>query len=139
MKVVELSVNALIPYEFNNKIHTEESVNRVANSIREFGWTQPIVVDDNNVIVAGHGRYLAAKKLGLEKVPTYRVKDLTEGSSKHRYLMPLDDEIRKRIAPLARPYPKRAASVETARSPLQAKGGGAVPTAALHTEKVDAP
>jgi len=54
MKIIEKKVEELIPYEFNNKIHDEVQVNRIANSIKEFGWTQPIVIDDNNVIIIGH-------------------------------------------------------------------------------------
>lgn len=60
------------------KIHTAEQVEHIANSIREFGWRQPIVVDKDNVIVIGHGRYLAAKQLGIEEVPCVRASDLTE-------------------------------------------------------------
>ena len=52
--------------------HPEEQVEHIANSIREFGWQQPLVVDKDNVLVIGHGRLLAAKKLGLEQVPVVR-------------------------------------------------------------------
>lgn len=58
-----LSPDELIPYEMNAKMHPAEQVEHIANSIRQFGWTQPIVVDANNVVVIGHGRLMAAKEL----------------------------------------------------------------------------
>jgi ParB-like chromosome segregation protein Spo0J len=54
MKVVDLDVNKLIPYDFNNKEHDKEQVNMIANSIKEFGFNQPLVVDVNNIVVVGH-------------------------------------------------------------------------------------
>lgn len=68
----------LIPYEQNVKIHDEKQVSKIAESIREFGWTQPIVVDRKGVIIAGHGRRLAAQKLGYDKVPVWVRDDLDE-------------------------------------------------------------
>jgi len=68
----------LIPYELNSKIHDEKQVEKIAKSIQEFGWDQPIVVDCNGVIIKGHGRRLAAIKLGLAKVPVLVRHDLTE-------------------------------------------------------------
>ena len=78
MKTVDMKVADLIPYEFNNKVHDSEQVNRIANSIREFWFTQPIVADQNNVVIIGHGRLLAAMKLGMEKVPVLKIENLTE-------------------------------------------------------------
>lgn len=69
-------VEALIPYE-NNPRNNENAVEAVAGSIREFGFKNPIIVDQNNVIVAGHTRLLAAKELGLKEVPTIIADDLT--------------------------------------------------------------
>ena len=77
MKVIEKKVEELVPYE-NNPRNNENAVEYVANSIKEFGFKVPIIVDDNNVIVAGHTRLLAAKKLGLEKVPCIVADDLNE-------------------------------------------------------------
>lgn len=68
MKVKELPLGELHPYEDNPRINTE-AIDKVAASIREFGFLVPIVVDKNNVIAAGHTRYEAAKLLGMEKVP----------------------------------------------------------------------
>lgn len=73
-----LSPEDLIPYEMNAKTHPADQVMHIANSIKNFGWTQPIVVDENNVVIIGHGRLMAAKELLLEKVPVVRRDDLTE-------------------------------------------------------------
>ena len=76
MQIEELKVADLIPYE-NNPRANDGAVEAVANSIREFGFKQPIIIDKNNVIVAGHTRTKAAKRLGLETVPVIRAEDLT--------------------------------------------------------------
>lgn len=62
----------------NAKTHPADQIRHIANSIKNFGWTQPIVVDENNVVVIGHGRLMAAKELLLEKVPVVRRDDLSE-------------------------------------------------------------
>ena len=77
MKVQEMDVAAVTPYEKNPRIIPEEAVERVANSIREFGFQQPIVVDKDSVIIVGHTRLLAAKKLGLKKVPVVVASELS--------------------------------------------------------------
>lgn len=69
MEVKQIPIDQIKPYERNAKKHPEEQVQQIANSLKEFGWQQPIVLDKNNVIVIGHGRFLAAKLLGLEEVP----------------------------------------------------------------------
>ena len=87
MKVVDLEVSKLIPYDFNNKEHDKEQVNMIANSIKEFGFNQPLVVDANNIVVVGHWRLLAAKELWLEKVPCVKLEDLSdEQVKKYRIL-----------------------------------------------------
>jgi hypothetical protein len=73
-----LSPDELIPYEMNAKIHPADQIERIANGIKAFGWTQPIVVDRDNIVVIGHGRLAAAKELMLEKVPVVRRDDLTD-------------------------------------------------------------
>lgn len=78
MKIVYLPPGDLVPYEHNAKRHPPEQVEHIANSIREFGFRQPIVVDADNVVVIGHGRLMAAQRLGLETVPVVRADDLTE-------------------------------------------------------------
>ena len=77
MNIKEININDLKEYE-NNPRNNEEAVEPVANSIKEFGFKVPIVVDKNNVIVAGHTRYKAAKRLKLEKVPCIVADDLNE-------------------------------------------------------------
>lgn len=76
-KVENWDVEAIRPYEGNAKIHTEEQVESIAKSIAQFGFDQPIVVDGAGVIIKGHGRHLAAKHLGMEKVPVIVRMDLT--------------------------------------------------------------
>lgn len=84
MQVIEVDTNSLIPYQWNSKTHTQEQIHRIANSITRFGFNQPIVVDEQNIIVAGHGRYQAAQLLKLEKVPVVKLEKLTE-SEKRAY------------------------------------------------------
>lgn len=78
MKINEVKISEIKPYEKNAKKHPPEQVEHIANSIREFGFQQPLVIDKNNVVVIGHGRLLAAKKLGLDAVPCVRADDLTD-------------------------------------------------------------
>lgn len=77
MQIEDIRLEELIPYE-NNPRDNGPAVEAVAASISEFGFKVPIVIDSNNVIVAGHTRLLAAKRLGLETVPAIRADDLTE-------------------------------------------------------------
>ena len=77
MNILELELTELKPYK-NNPRNNDEAVEPVANSIKTFGFKVPIVIDKNNVIIAGHTRYKAAKKLGLEKVPCIIADDLNE-------------------------------------------------------------
>ena len=76
MKIVNLKVEELIPY-INNPRNNENSVDKVATSIKEFGFKVPIVIDKDKVVVTGHTRLLASKKLGLEEVPCVIAEDLT--------------------------------------------------------------
>jgi hypothetical protein len=78
MDVIWMHPDELRPYPENAKKHPPEQVDHIANSIKQFGWTQPIVVDPENVVVIGHGRLMAAKRLMLDKVPVVRRDDLTE-------------------------------------------------------------
>lgn len=82
MEIIELDIKDLKPYANNAKKHPEAQVEHIANSLREFGWKQPVVVDSFNVIIAGHGRVLAAKKLGWNKVPCIYADDLTDDQIK---------------------------------------------------------
>ena len=78
MDVRNVSVKDLIPYERNTKKHDKTQINNVAESIKQYGFVQPIVIDKNNVVVIGHCRLLAAKQLKMKEVPCVCVEDLTE-------------------------------------------------------------
>lgn len=82
LKIVQKPVDKLIPYVNNSRTHSDEQVAQIAASIKEFGWTNPILVDGENGIIAGHGRLMAARKLGYTEVPTIELKDLTETQRK---------------------------------------------------------
>ena len=77
MQIEYIKTDELIPYIKNPKKHPKDQVNLIASSIKEFGFLNPIIIDKDNEIIAGHGRLLAAKKLGLEKVPVLRAEHLT--------------------------------------------------------------
>jgi hypothetical protein len=77
-KIVLWETIAVIPYELNAKTHDAKQVEKIAKSITEFGWDQPIVVDKSGVIIKGHGRHLAAISLGMVKVPVLVRDDLSE-------------------------------------------------------------
>lgn len=77
MTIVMKNIVEIKPYE-NNPRHNESAIDAVASSINEFGWKQPLVIDKDNVIVVGHTRWLAAKKLGLNEVPCLIASDLTD-------------------------------------------------------------
>jgi 16S rRNA G966 N2-methylase RsmD len=82
VKITQKKVTELIPYVNNSRTHSDEQVAQIAASIKEFGWTNPILVDGANGIIAGHGRLLAARKLGYTEVPTIELADLTETQKK---------------------------------------------------------
>ena len=82
MKITVKKVAELVPYVNNSRTHSDEQVAQIAASIKEFGWTNPILVDGENGIIAGHGRLMAARKLGHAEVPTIELKDLTEAQKK---------------------------------------------------------
>lgn len=76
MQVQSMKIDEVKPYP-NNPRNNDDGVEAVANSIREFGWQQPIVVDKDNVIIVGHTRYKAARKLGMKEVPVVVANNLT--------------------------------------------------------------
>ena len=76
MNPVEVGIFVIFPYE-NNPRRNEKAVNAVVNSIKQFGFRNPIIVDENMVIISGHTRRMAALKLGLKTVPVVIAKDLT--------------------------------------------------------------
>lgn len=81
LEVISKSIDEITPY-INNPRNNDQAVDAVANSIKEFGWQQPIVVDKNMVIIVGHTRYKAAKKLKLDKVPVVVATNLTDEQAK---------------------------------------------------------
>lgn len=81
MKIEMRALDKVRPYEKNPR-HNEAAVEKVAKSIREFGWRQPIVVDEDGVIIAGHTRWRAARELGLDKVPVHVATGLTPAQVK---------------------------------------------------------
>jgi DNA modification methylase len=76
----------LIPYARNPRTHSDAQVAQIAASIREFGWTNPVLVDGENGIIAGHGRVMAARKLGLERVPAIELAHMSE-AQKRAYVL----------------------------------------------------
>lgn len=82
MQVKVKSVDELIPYARNSRTHSEEQVLQIASSIREFGFNNPVLIDQDGGIIAGHGRVLAARKIGINEVPTIELSHLTETQKK---------------------------------------------------------
>lgn len=82
IEVELLATDSLIPYVNNPKEHPDEQVAKIASSIKNYGWDQPIVVDGDNEIIKGHGRHQAAELLELSEVPIIRRADLTDAEKK---------------------------------------------------------
>ena len=81
-KIEWRSVETLIPYAKNARTHSDEQVAQIAGSIKEFGFNNPVLVDKENSVIAGHGRLMAARKLGMDKVPVVELEHLTESQRK---------------------------------------------------------
>jgi DNA modification methylase len=82
VQIKQVAVEKLIPYVKNSRTHSDAQVAQIAASIKEFGWTNPILVDGTNGIIAGHGRLLAARKLGQTEVPVIELAHMTESQKK---------------------------------------------------------
>ena len=78
LKIEHRSVASLVPYARNARTHSDDQVAQIAASIREFGWTNPMLVDGENGIIAGHGRLMAARKLGMTEVPVIELAHLSD-------------------------------------------------------------
>ena len=78
MQIIQKKLEDIVPYANNTKKHDETQIKNVAESIKKYGWVQPIVIDNDGTIVIGHCRALAAERLGIEEVPCVVVSDLTE-------------------------------------------------------------
>lgn len=91
LKVQQTELEQLIPYARNARTHSASQVAQIAGSIAEFGFVNPVLVGSDNVIIAGHGRVMAAKKLGLQAVPTIKLEHLTD--NQRRALVIADNKI----------------------------------------------
>lgn len=81
-QIVYRSVEGLIPYARNSRTHSDGQVAQIAASIKEFGWTNPILIDGDNGVIAGHGRLLAARKLGHNDVPCIELAGLNDAQKR---------------------------------------------------------
>jgi hypothetical protein len=90
-KIEQRSVADLIPYAANSRTHSDAQVAQIAASIKEFGWTNPILVSGDNTIIAGHGRLLAARKLGMDEVPAIVLEHLSK--AQQRALVIADNQL----------------------------------------------
>ena len=82
LRIEYVPVETIKTYKNNAKIHTNEQISQIAESIKKFGFNDPIAIDENNVIIEGHGRLLAAKQLMLYEVPVIRIEGLNEQQKK---------------------------------------------------------
>lgn len=82
IQIQPVKVEDLIPYANNARTHSDEQVAQIAASIKEFGWTNPILIDGENGIIAGHGRLAAARKLGMEELPAIQLDGLSKAQKK---------------------------------------------------------
>jgi ParB-like chromosome segregation protein Spo0J len=86
-----VAVETLIPYARNSRTHSDAQIAQIAASIKEFGFTNPILIDSEETVIAGHGRLLAARKLGLDEVPCLRLDHLSKAQA--RALVIADNKI----------------------------------------------
>jgi ParB-like chromosome segregation protein Spo0J len=82
MEIIQRKISELIPYANNARTHSDEQIAQVAASIKEFGFTNPVLLDGDNGIIAGHGRVMAARKLGMDTVPCIELAHLTQTQKK---------------------------------------------------------
>ena len=85
-KIEKRKISELIPYARNARTHSDEQVAQIAASIKEWGWTTPVLIDEDGEIIAGHGRVLAARKLGIDKIPTMTATGWTK-AQKQAYVL----------------------------------------------------
>jgi ParB-like chromosome segregation protein Spo0J len=86
LQIEQVALSALIPYARNSRTHSDEQVAQIAASIREFGFTNPVLIDADSGIIAGHGRVMAARKLGMDAVPCLRLGHLSD-TQKRAYII----------------------------------------------------
>lgn len=78
MKIEQIEVDRLIPYARNARTHSDAQISQIAASIKEFGFNNPVLIDESGGIIAGHGRVMAARKLDIQKIPCVRLSHLTD-------------------------------------------------------------
>lgn len=86
MEIQYINIDKIVEYKNNVKIHTQEQIEQIMTSIERYGNNDPIAIDENNVIIEGHGRYLALKELGEIEIPVIQLKHLTE-EQKREYIL----------------------------------------------------
>jgi len=82
MKIEHVNIESLIPYAMNSRTHSDDQVAKIAASIKEFGFNNPVLIDDENTIIAGHGRVMAARKIGLKDIPCVKLSHLSPAQRK---------------------------------------------------------
>jgi hypothetical protein len=91
LKVEMIDIDQVEPYEFNARTHSPAQIDQIVDSIRRFGWTNPVLIDESNRLIAGHGRLEAAHVLGFDKVPAIRIDGLSD--DERRALLLADNKI----------------------------------------------
>lgn len=86
LKIEYISLDDIKTYKNNAKLHPAEQIEQIKKSIQEFGFNDPIAIDENNVIIEGHGRYIACKELGIKEIPIIRLNNLDE-EHKRAYML----------------------------------------------------
>lgn len=82
VEIINKNINDLIPYINNARTHSEEQINQICASINEYGFTNPVLIDEKGMIIAGHGRVEASKKLNMKEVPCIILENLKEAQKK---------------------------------------------------------
>lgn len=82
MKIIQKPVSKLTAYEKNSRTHSDEQIDQICASIKEFGFTNPVLINPDNRIIAGHGRVMAAERMGVDKVPCIVLEGLTEAQER---------------------------------------------------------
>ena len=82
LQITDININQIKPYEHNPKLHNKKQVAKICNSIKEFGFVNPVLLDEKGEIIAGHGRYLAAQAMNMQNVPAIVLSHLTDAQKR---------------------------------------------------------